>query len=603
MKKRILLIIMLQFCFSYFFGQTASVNSENNINKGFQISLRGGFDAIPVYNNNTPYIDYDGNWMAGGSADYYFNRWWGIGVDFDYLVNNPKSIYPTSSLYYSGFPVNQFHLKENYISRTFLGIGPDFRYKKNDRWNLELKLRGGISNIKGGYTMLEGTVPIVPTPMNIALNHHAGYDAKNVFSGKASFQYNYFISKSLGLHLGIYHINHFKVEELVDPATGYASSYYDFKTNQDGGNDLNLDPTYRNKACNCNINSTGVYAGLTFRFPQKEKCTTCQMCPVCKKVHEPPMCVAACTVCGCKISITAKDKISGELLNETDVVLQRSDGTIVESGKTNSFGVVVFDNVQAGDYSVKGKLHNVNLQEAKISQADFDQCKANGGVIQKQILYTDDNFVLKGQIFECNTTKTIEGANIELLHAASNTKKNTISSSTGEYIFNVNKNTVYSIKGNKDGYFSNEMEINTATYDRSKSLFIRFEVCVDPCGKAIRLNNINFNLDKSDILPASEPDLNYVVTLMKKNPKIKVELSSHTDWRGSHAYNQKLSQRRADSSVNYIVNKGIDRSRLVSRGAGETELLNRCADNVECTEEENRINRRTEFKILCVENY
>lgn len=602
MKKKIILLILLQFCFTYFWGQTISLSSTNDINRGFQISLRGGYDAFPVYDNNTPYIDYKGNWMAGGSVDYYMNRWWGIGIDFDYLVNNPRSTYPTNNILYSSFSINQFHLAEDYISRTFLGIGPNLRYKKNDKWNLELKLRGGISNIKGGYTMLDGTIPTVPTPMNIALNQHAGYDAKNVFSGKVALQYNYFINKSLGLHLGIYHINHFKVEELVDSRTRYSSSYYDFN-NSLGSNILDSEPTYRSKACNCNINSTGIYAGITLRFPPKEKCTTCQMCPVCKKVHEPPMCVAACTVCGCKISITAKDKISGELLDKTDVVLQRQDGTIVESGTTNSFGVVVFDNVQAGDYSVKGKLYNVNLQETKISQAEFDQCKANGGVIQKEIVYTDDNFVLKGQVFECNTTKTVEGANIELSHLSSNTKKNTISSASGEYIFNVNKNTNYSIKGSKDGYFSNEMEINTATYDRTKSLFIKFEVCVDPCGKAIRLNNINFNLDKSDILKSSEADLNYVVTLMKKNPKIKVELSSHTDWRGSHEYNQKLSQRRADSSVNYIVSKGIDRSRLISRGAGETELLNRCSDNVECSEEENRVNRRTEFKILCVENY
>ncbi|WP_082504603.1 MULTISPECIES: OmpA family protein [unclassified Chryseobacterium] len=608
MKTKNLLIIILQFCMMIYYAQAPNLSTTNAINKGFQLSLRGGYDALPIYNNNTPYIDYKGNWMAGGSLDYYVNRWWGIGIDFDYLVNNPESTYPTDNLWHSGFTVNNFHLQEKHISRTFLGIGPSFRYKKNDRWNIEMRLRGGISNIKGGYTLLDGTINTSPNPTMLYLNHHAGYDAKNVLSGKASLQYNYFFSKAFGVHLGVYHINHFKVPELIDPVTGASSMYYNFSSgnnHQTGSavSELDLDATMRTKACNCNINSTGVYAGITLRFPKKEKCTTCQYCNVCKKVHEPPMCTATCNTCGCKISITAKDKISGELLNDTDVVLQRQDGTIVESGKTNSFGVVVFDEVAAGNYTVKGKLHNVNLQENRITQADFDQCKANGGVIQKEILYTDDNFVLKGQVFECNTTKTIEGANIELAHLPSNAKKNTISSSTGEYIFNVSKNTKYTIKGNKDGYFSNEMEINTTTYDRTKSLFIKFEVCVDPCGKAIRLNNINFNLDKSDILPASEPDLNYVVNLMKKNPKLKVELSSHTDSRASNSYNQKLSQRRADSSVNYIVNKGIDRNRLVSRGAGEAELLNRCADNVPCTEDEQRINRRTEFKILCVENY
>lgn len=601
MKNKILIILILHFCMFFSFSQTTNLNSTNNINKGLQISLRGGYDVYPVYNNNTPYIDYKGNWMAGASLDYYFNKTFGLGADFDYLVNNPKSIYPTTNLIYSGFVINSLRLRENYISRTFLGLGPDFRYKKNDRWNLELKLRGGISNIKGGYTLLEGTVPTSPNPSTIYLNHHAGYDAKNILSAKGSFQFNYFLNRYLGFHLGVYHINHFKVPELVDATTGYSTGYYNF-TNTQGENTLELDPTVRTEPCNCNINSTGVYAGITLRFPKSEKCVTCQKCNVCGKVHEPPMCVAQCNTCGCKVSITAKDKISGEVLADTDVVLQRQDGTITNSGKTNSFGVVVFDNVLPENYTIKGKLFNVNLQDNKIAKEEFARCKENGGVISKEILYTDENFVLKGKVFECNTTKTVEGVNIELTDASNNTKKNTISSSEGDYIFHVRQNANYSIKGNKDGYFSNEVNVNTNSYDRTKSLFIKFEVCIDPCGKAIRLNNINFNLDKADILPASEPDLMYVVNLMKKNPGVKVELSSHTDCRASNSYNQKLSQRRADSSVNYIVSKGIDRSRLISRGAGETELLNKCADNVPCTEDEHRINRRTEFKILCVTN-
>ncbi len=599
--KNIIILIFLMFSFTIGFSQTVNWSTANNHNRSLQISLRGGYDLMPNYNNNTPYIDYKGNWMAGASLDYYFSKVFGIGLDYDFLVNNPESIYPTSNLIYSGFGVNSFRLRENHITRTFLGLGPNFRSKKNDRWNVELKLKGGVSDIKGGFTLLEGTVPTTPTATNLWLNHHEGYNAKMLLSAKGSLQLNYFVSRAFGFNLGVYHINHFKVPELVNATTGNAASYFGFNNTQ-GSNTLNLDATSRVEPCNCNINSTGVYAGITIRFPKGKKCETCIKCSVCGKTHEPPMCVAPCNVCGCKVSITAKDKLSGELLNNTDVVLQREDGTITASGKTNSFGVVVFDNVLPANYTVKGKLYDVALQDNKITSDEFQYCKQNGGVIQKEILYTDDNFVLKGKVFECNTSKTIEGVNVELLDATSNTKKNTVSGADGDYIFHVKQNANYTIKGNKDGYFSNEVTVNTNNYDRTKSLFIKFEVCIDPCGKAIRLNNINFNLDKSDILPASEPDLMYVVNLMKKNPGVKVELSSHTDSRASHVYNQKLSQRRADSSVNYIVSKGIDRNRLISRGAGETELLNRCADNVPCSEEEHRINRRTEFKILCVNN-
>ena len=98
---------------------------------------------------------------------------------------------------------------------------------------------------------------------------------------------------------------------------------------------------------------------------------------------------------------------------------------------------------------------------------------------------------------------------------------------------------------------------------------------------------------------SARPDLDYVVNLMQDNPTINVEMSSHTDSRGSNPYNQTLSQKRAESTINYLMTKGISRDRLIARGAGETELLNRCADGVTCEENEHTINRRTEFKVIC----
>ena len=88
---------------------------------------------------------------------------------------------------------------------------------------------------------------------------------------------------------------------------------------------------------------------------------------------------------------------------------------------------------------------------------------------------------------------------------------------------------------------------------------------------------------------------------MKDNSGVKVELGSHTDSRASAAYNQTLSQNRANASVNYIVSQGIERSRITGKGYGETKLLNKCADGVSCSEEQHAINRRTEMKVICPE--
>ena len=86
---------------------------------------------------------------------------------------------------------------------------------------------------------------------------------------------------------------------------------------------------------------------------------------------------------------------------------------------------------------------------------------------------------------------------------------------------------------------------------------------------------------------------------MQDNPTIKVEVGSHTDCRSSFEYNRKLSQNRANASVDYVVSQGIDRSRITGKGYGETVLLNECKDGVKCLESQHDINRRTEMKVIC----
>ena len=85
---------------------------------------------------------------------------------------------------------------------------------------------------------------------------------------------------------------------------------------------------------------------------------------------------------------------------------------------------------------------------------------------------------------------------------------------------------------------------------------------------------------------------------LKENPTVSIELISHTDCRGLDEYNMVLSKKRSVSAVTYILSKGISKERVQAKWFGETVLLNRCDDNVECTEEEHKVNRRTEFKVV-----
>lgn len=114
--------------------------------------------------------------------------------------------------------------------------------------------------------------------------------------------------------------------------------------------------------------------------------------------------------------------------------------------------------------------------------------------------------------------------------------------------------------------------------------------------KTFAIHNIYYDFDKSNIREDAKAELDKLVSIMNENP-VNVELGSHTDSRGSDAYNDKLSQKRADAAVKYIISAGIDKSRITAKGYGEKQLVNKCADGVTCSTEEHQANRRTEFKV------
>jgi outer membrane protein OmpA-like peptidoglycan-associated protein len=109
--------------------------------------------------------------------------------------------------------------------------------------------------------------------------------------------------------------------------------------------------------------------------------------------------------------------------------------------------------------------------------------------------------------------------------------------------------------------------------------------------------NIYYDYDKATLRPESKIVLDSLVQFFKINNAINVEIGSHTDSRGSDEYNQKLSQARAQSVVDYLIEKGIDQSRLLAKGYGETRPVNGCLNGVNCTEEEHQKNRRTTFRV------
>jgi outer membrane protein OmpA-like peptidoglycan-associated protein len=120
-------------------------------------------------------------------------------------------------------------------------------------------------------------------------------------------------------------------------------------------------------------------------------------------------------------------------------------------------------------------------------------------------------------------------------------------------------------------------------------------------GDVIKIDNIYYDLNKATIRSDAAVELDKVVALLNKYPTMTIEMRSHTDSRATATYNKTLSSNRAKSAAAYLKSKGISAKRLIARGYGESNLLNRCKDGVNCPEVEHQKNRRTEIKILKLE--
>jgi outer membrane protein OmpA-like peptidoglycan-associated protein len=114
----------------------------------------------------------------------------------------------------------------------------------------------------------------------------------------------------------------------------------------------------------------------------------------------------------------------------------------------------------------------------------------------------------------------------------------------------------------------------------------------------INIKPIYFDLDKFDIRKDAAIELERVVEIMNKYPEIVVQIASHTDSRARDEYNWVLSNKRAISTMNWLIDHGIDKRRVFGNGYGETQLVNRCSNGVKCSEAEHQKNRRTEFVII-----
>ncbi|WP_405413594.1 OmpA family protein [Maribacter sp. Asnod1-A12] len=216
----------------------------------------------------------------------------------------------------------------------------------------------------------------------------------------------------------------------------------------------------------------------------------------------------------------------------------------------------------------------------------FDCLQKVSGTVRDKI----SNEVLVGA-----TVKVIDENNEELLSV--------ITDSDGSYNLELDCNKGNFVRALMEGYVPFEEYIGVSD---GKPKIIDFYLerdnitagFGDDLAKLLQLSTIYFDFDKYNIREDSEVEIEKVIAAMEKYPSLRIKVNAHTDSRGTDTYNLWLSNKRAESTVNYMIKKGISKDRLISEGFGETKLLNECSDGVKCSASKHDVNRRSEFIIL-----
>ncbi len=211
--------------------------------------------------------------------------------------------------------------------------------------------------------------------------------------------------------------------------------------------------------------------------------------------------------------------------------------------------------------------------------------------------------LISGTVVSELTGQPLPGATVILKNERDGSEERIITAEDGRYVFQLEKSGKYSVQVLKDRFATNSEYLGKVRKSRDGAAYQRNFGMIGE-GDVFKIDNIYYDLDKYTIRPDAARALNAsVLPILQKYPDIKIELRSHTDSRASSAYNQRLSQQRAKAAIDYLVQNGISRDRLIAGGYGEAELVNECADGVSCPEYKHQENRRTEFKILTVGNY
>jgi outer membrane protein OmpA-like peptidoglycan-associated protein len=241
-----------------------------------------------------------------------------------------------------------------------------------------------------------------------------------------------------------------------------------------------------------------------------------------------------------------------------------------------------------------GRLLRDDKEQNPMALLKINLRNEKGVFLQSGMTDKNGNFKFKNLPHDASYTVDINAADTKLKPG----EKMLLVNNQGSLIQELSPNTKGNFKFEVLPFEQNKM---TCLYAEDPWLKVIDPEMPAPTGDArflIIKEPVYFNSNDATLLPEALAKLNEVINVMENVPGIRIELSSHTDSKGSDEYNMTLSEKRAKTAVDYIISRGIDPSRISGKGYGETQLVNKCGNGVECTEAEHAQNRRLEFKIV-----
>lgn len=222
--------------------------------------------------------------------------------------------------------------------------------------------------------------------------------------------------------------------------------------------------------------------------------------------------------------------------------------------------------------------------------------------LETKALVLDCRQTVTGTVRDKISNEVLVGATVKVIDEDNNEIMTSITDADGKYTLELDCDQGNFVRAMTEGYIPAEEYLGKSDgTPKTINFFLERNTVSagfgDDLAKLLQLSTIYFDFDKYNIRKDSEIEVEKVIAAMEKYPSLKIQVNSHTDSRGKDSYNLWLSQKRAESTVNYMIKKGIAKERLQSEGYGETKLLNNCDDGVSCTEEEHQLNRRSEFII------